>query len=246
MVSASITASSAASAAGAAAVLAVAENSGRSSKPRAGEMRVRLVATGICHTDLHEHPGRHSPQPIVLGHEGAGVVETLGEGVRGFAVGDHVILSGNSCGRCPSCLANRPTYCDLAMPLCFGAKRLDDIRHIERTLKHCVEVAGATLLHIHLHHFTPNGGVSGVAVLSESHISIHSWPEADYAALDVFMCGNAKPHLTIDVLRESFGAREVRVREHRRGEDLDEVKWQAAATKKAPRRIRTDKRAKAA
>ena len=40
--------------------------------PRAGEMRVRLVATGICHTDLHEPPGRHSPQPIVLGHEGAG------------------------------------------------------------------------------------------------------------------------------------------------------------------------------
>ena len=94
-------------------------------EPRAGEMRVRLVATGICHTDLHEHPGRHSPHPIVLGHEGAGVVETLGEGVTGFAVGDHVILSGNSCGRCPSCLANRPTYCDLAMPLCFGGQRLD-------------------------------------------------------------------------------------------------------------------------
>jgi aryl-alcohol dehydrogenase len=93
--------------------------------PRAGEMRVRLVATGICHTDLHEHPGRHSPQPIVLGHEGAGVVEELGQGVRGFEVGDHVILSGSSCGRCPSCLANRPTYCDLAMPLCFGGKRLD-------------------------------------------------------------------------------------------------------------------------
>jgi aryl-alcohol dehydrogenase len=94
-------------------------------EPRPGEMRVRLVATGICHTDLHEHPGRHAPQPIVLGHEGAGVVETLGEGVRGFAVGDHVILSGNSCGACPSCLENRPTYCDLAMPLCFGGKRLD-------------------------------------------------------------------------------------------------------------------------
>jgi aryl-alcohol dehydrogenase len=93
--------------------------------PRAGEMRVRLVATGICHTDLHEHPGRHAPQPIVLGHEGAGVVEELGAGVRGFAVGDHVILSGSSCGQCPSCKANRPTYCDLAMPLCFGGKRLD-------------------------------------------------------------------------------------------------------------------------
>ena len=94
-------------------------------EPRPGEMRIRLVATGICHTDLHEHPGRHSPQPIVLGHEGAGVVETLGEGVRRFTVGDHVILSGNSCGACLSCLNNRPTYCDLAMPLCFGGKRLD-------------------------------------------------------------------------------------------------------------------------
>jgi aryl-alcohol dehydrogenase len=94
-------------------------------EPRAGEMRIRLVATGICHTDLHEHPGRHSPQPIVLGHEGAGVVEKLGDGVSGFAVGDHVILSGSSCGRCPSCLAGRPTYCDLAMPLCFGGKRMD-------------------------------------------------------------------------------------------------------------------------
>jgi len=65
----------------------------------------------------------------------------------------------------------------------FGAQRLDDIEHVEHTLKKCVDTAGASLLHIHLHHFTPNGGVSGVAVLSESHISIHSWPEADYAAL---------------------------------------------------------------
>jgi S-adenosylmethionine decarboxylase proenzyme len=46
---------------------------------------------------------------------------------------------------------------------------------------------GATLLHIHLHHFEPNGGVSGVAVLAESHISIHSWPKRGYAALDIFM-----------------------------------------------------------
>jgi aryl-alcohol dehydrogenase len=93
--------------------------------PRTGEMLIRLVATGICHTDLHEHPGRMAPQPVVLGHEGAGIVETLGSGVRGFELGDHVILSGSSCGACPSCLANRPTYCDLAMPLCFGGKRLD-------------------------------------------------------------------------------------------------------------------------
>jgi len=111
----------------------------------------------------------------------------------------------------------------------FGARRLDDLKHIERTLKRCVDVAGATLLHIHLHHFTPNGGVSGVAVLSESHISIHSWPEADYAALDVFMCGDAKPHLCVEILREAFSAREVVVKEHQRGEELDESTWRAAA-----------------
>lgn len=119
----------------------------------------------------------------------------------------------------------------------FGAKRLDDLKHIERTLKRCVEAAGATLLHIHLHHFTPNGGVSGVAVLSESHISIHSWPEADYAALDVFMCGEAKPHLAINVLKEAFAAQDVVVKEHKRGEELEQLKWQQAAPKKAPVRM---------
>ena len=119
----------------------------------------------------------------------------------------------------------------------FGARRLDDLKYIERTLKRCVEVAGATLLHMHLHHFTPNGGVSGVAVLSESHISIHSWPEADYAALDVFMCGDAKPHLAINVLKEAFGATDVVVKEHKRGEELQQLKWQQAAPKKAPVRM---------
>jgi S-adenosylmethionine decarboxylase len=114
----------------------------------------------------------------------------------------------------------------------FGAKRLDDIRHIERTLMRCVEVSGATLLHMHLHHFTPNGGVSGVAVLSESHISIHSWPEADFAALDVFMCGDARPHLAVSVLKEAFGAADVVVKEHKRGQELEQLKWRQAA--KAP------------
>jgi len=119
----------------------------------------------------------------------------------------------------------------------FGAKRLDDLKHIERTLKRCVTAAGATLLHIHLHHFTPNGGVSGVAVLAESHISIHSWPEAEYAALDVFMCGAAKPGLAIPVLKEAFEAREVVVKEHLRGQQLEDLKWRAAAPKKAPVRL---------
>ena len=97
--------------------------------------------------------------------------------------------------------------------------RLDDLEHIEQTFRECIEVSGATLLHIHLHHFTPNGGVSGVAVLSESHISIHSWPEYGYAAIDIFMCGHAKPHLAIDVIRQAFEPEEIVVKEHLRGEE---------------------------
>jgi S-adenosylmethionine decarboxylase len=117
----------------------------------------------------------------------------------------------------------------------FGARRLDDLRHIQDTLKKCVEVAGATLLHIHLHHFTPNGGVSGVAVLAESHISIHSWPEAGYAALDVFMCGHARPHLTIDVLKEAFEPERTVVKEHLRADSIHERTWEIAAERKPPK-----------
>jgi S-adenosylmethionine decarboxylase len=98
--------------------------------------------------------------------------------------------------------------------------RLDDLEHIENTFRKCIEVAGATLLHIHMHHFTPNGGVSGVAVLAESHISIHSWPEYGYAALDIFMCGDAKPHLALDVIRDAFQPREMIVQEYLRGEHM--------------------------
>jgi aryl-alcohol dehydrogenase len=93
--------------------------------PRAGEMLVRMAASGICHTDLHAHAGRLSPLPIVLGHEGAGLVEAVGEGVRGFALGDTVVLSGSSCGVCPNCSSGLPSYCDEAMPRNFGGKRMD-------------------------------------------------------------------------------------------------------------------------
>ena len=128
----------------------------------------------------------------------------------------------------------------------FGARRLDDLSHVERTLRKCVEKAGATLLHIHLHHFTPNGGVSGVAVLAESHIYIHSWPEADYAALDVFMCGDAKPHLAIEVLRQAFDVEDVVVKEHRRGEELDQINWKQAALAEASHKMEKVAQKKAA
>ena len=100
----------------------------------------------------------------------------------------------------------------------WGADRLDDLHHVEQALVDAVDAAGATLLHIHLHHFTPNGGISGVAVLAESHISIHSWPERGYAALDVFMCGDAEPYRSVPVLQQAFSPARIRVDELLRGE----------------------------
>jgi len=99
----------------------------------------------------------------------------------------------------------------------WGGKKLDDLDHVERTLRQMAEAAGATLLHIHLHHFTPNGGISGVAVLAESHITIHTWPERGYAALDAFMCGDCDPRDTLPVLRRMLRPTELSVGEHLRG-----------------------------
>ncbi len=102
----------------------------------------------------------------------------------------------------------------------YQATRLDDLSHIEQTLRDCVSAAGATLLHIHLHHFEPNGGVSGVAVLAESHISVHSWPENGFAALDIFMCGDANPDACVPVLRQAFAPRRIAVSEILRGQGV--------------------------
>ena len=113
----------------------------------------------------------------------------------------------------------------------FGARRLDDLEHVERTLKRCVEAAGATLLHIHLHHLAPQGGVTGVAVLAESHISIHSWPEYGFAARDVFMCGQTDPRAAIDVLKEEFSPRKVVVKEQLRGKEMN--RWNAGSKRRS-------------
>lgn len=83
--------------------------------PRPGEVRVRIVAAGVCHSDLHVQRGEWVlPTPLVMGHEGSGVVTTVGEGVSRVAVGDHVILSWvAACGRCRYCRAGHPARCEL-------------------------------------------------------------------------------------------------------------------------------------
>ena len=98
----------------------------------------------------------------------------------------------------------------------YDAQQLDDQAHIERSMRACIEASGATLLHIHLHPFEPTG-VSGVAVLAESHISVHTWPEAGFAAFDVFMCGDTEPEKCIDILADAFKAKNVEVTDLKRG-----------------------------
>ena len=99
----------------------------------------------------------------------------------------------------------------------WEASRLDDLAHMEAAMREAVNVCAATLLHIHLHHFIPSGGISGVAVLAESHISVHTWPERDFAAFDVFMCGEAQPENAIPVLQRYFGPGRINVSQHHRG-----------------------------
>ncbi|MEJ3747694.1 NAD(P)-dependent alcohol dehydrogenase [Actinomycetes bacterium KLBMP 9797] len=95
--------------------------------PRPDEVVVRMVAAGLCHTDLSVRAGRlPSPYPVVLGHEGAGVVEEVGAAVTGVVPGDRVLLSFTSCGRCGNCLAGHPAYCASWLPLnLLGGARAD-------------------------------------------------------------------------------------------------------------------------
>lgn len=83
---------------------------------------------------------------------------------------------------------------------------LGDIALIEATLRDAACAAGATVLDIRLHHFGPGMGVTGVALLAESHISIHTWPENNLAAVDLFVCGkSADPGAGLERIRERLG-----------------------------------------
>ncbi len=99
----------------------------------------------------------------------------------------------------------------------WGAANLADPDHIDAVLREGALAAGATILHGHFHHFSPNGGVSGVLVLAESHVSIHTWPERDYAAIDIFVCGDCDPYRAIPALKKGFQPERVQLAEHKRG-----------------------------
>jgi len=94
--------------------------------PRADEVLVRIVASGICHTDVAvRNQDVKLPLPMVLGHEGSGVVESVGSAITHVAVGDHLVLSGDSCGHCRHCHEGLPTYCDDFVERNLSGARVD-------------------------------------------------------------------------------------------------------------------------
>jgi S-adenosylmethionine decarboxylase len=100
----------------------------------------------------------------------------------------------------------------------YDVAHLDDASHIRRALRQAVGDSGARLIRLQLHHFGPRRGVTGVAMLAESHISIHTWPERAYAALDIFMCGsNCSPQKALDALERMLLPGSLSVRRFSRG-----------------------------
>jgi S-adenosylmethionine decarboxylase len=86
-----------------------------------------------------------------------------------------------------------------------AAGLLTDSARIDMLLRAGAEAAGARILHSHFHSFGDAMGVTGVVLLAESHISIHTWPEFGFAAADIFMCGAAQPRLALDIIEQALG-----------------------------------------
>lgn len=94
--------------------------------PRPGEVLVRIVGVGLCHTDvLAREGGMRMRFPAVFGHEGAGIVESVGEGVTKVKPGDRVVLTFGSCGHCPTCDTGEPAYCHNRVGINYGGTRPD-------------------------------------------------------------------------------------------------------------------------
>jgi S-(hydroxymethyl)glutathione dehydrogenase / alcohol dehydrogenase len=188
--------------------------------PKTGEVLIRIAASGVCHSDLSVIDGTLPlPTPIVLGHEGAGVVEAVGPEVTSVKAGDHVVLSWRPhCGRCPYCLRGQPYLCDLASRMSLSGTMLDGTRRLRR---------GAD----ELFHMTQTSSMAEYAVVPETGaIPIDPDIPLDKAALvgcavttgvgavfntarveagasvAVFGCGAGEPIIAVDLLDSKLEA----------------------------------------
>lgn len=104
-----------------------------------------------------------------------------------------------------------------------AADLLGDIDHIRTACEDAARATGATILGSNFHHFGEGCGVSGVVLLAESHLSVHSWPERGFASFDVFVCGGCDPTLAVPVLKERFSPTDAKIDLYLRGEGWAEA-----------------------
>ncbi|MQA18544.1 NAD(P)-dependent alcohol dehydrogenase [Rugamonas rivuli] len=146
-------------------------------EPRDDEVLVRVVASGICRTDIDVRDGYlPTPTPVVLGHEGSGVVVRVGRLVRQFAPGDHVVMSMGSCGVCPSCQVGMPAYCVQHVPLNFMGSRPDG--------SVCMHEHGE---HVHSHFFSQSSHASFTVAHQSSLVKVPN--DVDLRWLGPLACG---------------------------------------------------------
>lgn len=148
-------------------------------EPEQGEVLVRMVAAGMCHTDLlsRELPPEFFLGPQVYGHEGAGVVEAVGDGVTDLAAGDHVVLSFNSCQQCPACAGERPACCFEFQALNMGGGRPDGTSAL-------TDANGES---VGSHFFGQSSFASHAIVAGQSCVKVD--PSLDLAKLGPLGCG---------------------------------------------------------
>ncbi|WP_087974759.1 NAD(P)-dependent alcohol dehydrogenase [Oceanobacillus rekensis] len=144
-------------------------------EPDADEVLIKIVATGVCHTDAESINGRGAPFPAVLGHEGAGIIEKVGSGVTNVQPGDHVVLSYSYCGECSQCLTGHQNLCKRTVELNFGGKSKD----------------GENRIHQHNHSLSTFFGQSSFATYSVANKNniVKVDKDVDLALLGPLGCG---------------------------------------------------------
>lgn len=162
-------------------------------KPEFDEIRVKIVAVGVCHTDVVARDQDVVPYPIVLGHEGSGIIEAIGEAVTELQVGDHVVLSFAHCGHCTNCLTGHPTVCKTFNELNFGGAMEDGSHRLTQDGQELATFFGQSSFATH--------------AIAKAKNAVKVDPEVDLALLGPLGCGiQTGAGTVLNRLKPEFGS----------------------------------------